>query len=235
MPGLMGMFETFLRSFRTLAFAALLSPLIILCAAAMTLAATPSVLFFQFMDELTVNSHYLVRAFGFAFSISFGYVIYGFCIIFVVPAINFLLPLRIRPWKGIWYSLQSIPWFVHNALTYIVRYTFLEFLTPSPLNVLFYKMMGMKVGKGVIINSTNISDPALITLGDYVTVGGSAHIFAHYGQKGILIMAPVIIKDRVTVGLKASIMGDVIVEEGAIVKPHTVLLPKSRVAAGTSV
>jgi len=45
----------------------------------------------------------------------------------------------------------------------------------------------------------------------------------------------VIIKDRVTVGLKASIMGDVIVEEGAIVKPHTVLLPKSRVAAGTSV
>tara|TARA_B100000749_G_scaffold280223_1_gene275415 strand:- start:118611 stop:119174 length:564 start_codon:yes stop_codon:yes gene_type:complete len=187
------------------------------------------------MDELTVNSHYLVRAFGFAFSISFGYVIYGFCIIFVVPAINFLLPLRIRPWKGIWYSLQSIPWFVHNALTYIVRYTFLEFLTPSPLNVLFYKMMGMKVGKGVIINSTNISDPALITLGDYVTVGGSAHIFAHYGQKGILIMAPVIIKDRVTVGLKASIMGDVIVEEGAIVKPHTVLLPKSRVAAGTSV
>ncbi|MEZ4872088.1 MAG: hypothetical protein R2827_07555 [Bdellovibrionales bacterium] len=111
----------------------------------------------------------------------------------------------------------------------------MEFLTPSPLNVLFYKMMGMKVGKGVVINSTNISDPALITLGDYVTIGGSAHLFGHYGQKGVLILAPVIIKDHVTIGLKASVMGDVIVGERAVVKPHTVLLPKTRVAPGETI
>ncbi len=228
-PGLSGLFETFVRRFRTLAFSVLLSPIILICVSCIALALTPSVLLFQWIDRVSADFNMFARAFSLGFAIAFGYVLYGFCIIFVVPFVNFVLPIRVKPWRGIWFSIQSISWFIHNALTYIVRYTFLEFVTPSPLNVLFYRMMGMKIGKGVVINSTNISDPALITLGDYVTIGGSAHIFAHYGQKGILIMSPVIIKNNVTIGLKASIMGDVIIEEGATVKPHTVLLPKTRV------
>ncbi|MCB0361759.1 MAG: hypothetical protein KDD35_03520, partial [Bdellovibrionales bacterium] len=138
-------------------------------------------------------------------------------------------------WKGIWFSLPAIPWYIHNALTYIVRYTFLEFITPTPLNVLFYRMMGMKIGKGVVINTTNISDPCMISLGDYVTIGGSAHLLAHYGQKGVLIISPVVIESGATIGLKASIMGDVVVGKNAIVKPHTALLPKTRLGEGESI
>lgn len=47
-------------------------------------------------------------------------------------------------------------------------------------------MMGMKLGKGVQINSTNISDPALIQMDDKVTIGGSATIIAHYASGGFL-------------------------------------------------
>ena len=124
--------------------------------------------------------HYMALGFGMAL----GFLAYGFTLIFVVPLVNFLMPFRVKAFRGPWYSLPAIPWYVHNALTYMVRYTFLEFLTPSPLNILFFRMMGMKIGKGVVINTSNISDPSLITLGDYVTVGGSATLFAHYGQKG---------------------------------------------------
>jgi len=49
-------------------------------------------------------------------------------------------------------------------------------------------MMGMKIGKGVHINSTNISDPALIELEDKVIIGGSVHIIAHYASKGYLVV-----------------------------------------------
>ena len=117
----------------------------------------------------------------------------------------------------------------------MVRYTFLEFLTPSPLNILFYRMMGMKIGKGVVINSSHISDPCLITLGDYVTVGGSATIFAHYGQHGYLIIAPVTIGKGTNIGLKASVMGGATIGENVTIKPHSVVLPKTTVSDGETV
>ena len=57
-------------------------------------------------------------------------------------------------------------------------------------------------------------------------------IFAHYGGGGNFVIAPVVIGARATIGLGATIMGDVLVGEGAIVLPHSVLLPGSRVGAG---
>ena len=82
------------------------------------------------------------------------------------------------------------------------------------------------------INTSNISDPCLIELEDNVTIGGSATIFGHYAQAGILVLAPVKIKRGATIGLKASIMGDVIVGEKVTVKPHSILLPKTRLNKG---
>jgi UDP-3-O-[3-hydroxymyristoyl] glucosamine N-acyltransferase len=86
----------------------------------------------------------------------------------------------------------------------------------------------MKIGKGTMINTSNISDPCLIKIGDYVTLGGSATLIAHYGMKGMLIIDHLVIEDKATIGLKASLFGDVIVGEGATVGPHEVVLPKSR-------
>ena len=133
--------------------------------------------------------------------------------LFVIPLFNFLLPFRLKPFRGGYYSLVTVPWYFHNAFTYIVRYTFLEFVTPTPLNILFYRMMGMKIGKGAHINTTNISDPALIEIEDKVTIGGSVHIIAHYASKGYLIVERVKIQKGATVGLKATIMGDVEIGE----------------------
>jgi acetyltransferase-like isoleucine patch superfamily enzyme len=142
------------------------------------------------------------------------------------------MPFRLKPFRGNYYSLETVPWYFHNAFTYVVRYTFLEFVTPTPFCILFYRLMGMKIGKNAHINTTNISDPAMIEIGDNVTIGGSVHLIAHYASKGFLIVSPVKIRDRVTIGLKATIMGDVEIGEGAMIGPHEVILPKSRIPAG---
>ncbi|NJN24742.1 MAG: hypothetical protein HC819_01485 [Cyclobacteriaceae bacterium] len=91
----------------------------------------------------------------------------------------------------------------------------------------------MKIGKHAHINTTNISDAALIEIGDKVTIGGSATIFAHYASKGYLVVAPVRIRDGATVGIKATVMGDVEIGEGVMVGPHDVVMPKSRLEAVT--
>ncbi len=217
--GLEGVFETLLRRFRNTGFITLLSMLAVVCCAALGMAAAPALYWFDYVSIATENwsplAHYMALGFG----LSSAYLVYGLSLIFVVPLFNFLMPFKVKAFRGPWYSLAAVPWYVHNGLTYMVRFTFLEFITPSPLNILFYRMMGMKIGKGCVINTANISDPCLITLGDYVTVGGSATIFAHYGQKGYLVIAPVTVGAGTNIGLKASIMGGSTVGENVTILP----------------
>jgi len=89
--------------------------------------------------------------------------------------------------------------------------------------------MGMKIGRHAFVNTDLLSDPSLLTLGDDVTIGGSARIFAHYGGGGNLVIEPVVIGDRATIGLAATIMGDVRIGRGAVVLPHSAVLPGSRI------
>lgn len=230
--GLAGIFETALRRYRMGSYLIALIPLYLIGILAMGISATPGVFLFNFIIE-TFNSfpkiiYYLAISCGLIAS----YFLYGLTLIFVIPLFNFLMPFRLRPFRGGYYSLSTVPWYFHNAFTYIVRYTFLEFITPTPLNLLFYRLMGMKIGKGVHLNTTNISDPCLIEIEDKVTIGGSVHIIAHYASHGYLIVAPVKIRKGATVGLKATIMGDVEIGEDATIAPHEVILPKSRIPSG---
>jgi acetyltransferase-like isoleucine patch superfamily enzyme len=207
-------------------------PIYLVAAGLISLAIFPGVTLFRWIQDSLSTQTTWVQNLGFAFSLAAGYFLYGFCLVFIMPTANFLIRGYLKEWRGPYYSAESLKWFLHNGLTYIVRFTFLEFITPSPLNILFYKMMGMKIGKGVVINSSWISDPSLIELGDKVTVGGSVTIVGHYGQGGLLVVAPVKIGKGVTLGLKATIMGGVTIGDGAKILPHTVVLPKTEIPAG---
>lgn len=230
--GMAGVMEYLLRRFRLASYIIALIPLYFICFMAMGISAAPGILFFDFMkdwsDGWPLVWHYIALGCGFVF----GYLFYGISLLFVVPLFNFILPFRLKPFRGNYYSLATVPWYFHNALTYVVRYTFLEFVTPTPLNTLFYKMMGMKVGKGAHINTTNISDPCLIEIGEKATIGGSATIIAHYASQGYLVVQKVKIGKNVTIGLNALVMGDVQIGDHAVIAPHQVILPKSRIPEG---
>lgn len=233
--GAKGILESVLRRFRNLSFFLLITPLSFVCCACLGVAAAPGLWFFGFVQELSVAWPTPLKYMALGCGLSLGYFIFGMTLLFVIPLVNFLMPFKVKAFRGPWYSLAAIPWYIHNALTYMVRFTFLDFVTPTPLNILFYRMMGMKIGKGVVINTTYISDPCMITIEDYVTVGGSATIFGHYGQKGYLIIAPVRIGKGANIGLKASIMGGAQIGENVTLKPHTCVLPKTAIADGETV
>jgi acetyltransferase-like isoleucine patch superfamily enzyme len=157
---------------------------------------------------------------------------YGFTLIVVAPLLNFILRARLKPWRGSAVSLGCVPWYLHACLTLVVRLSFLEFVTPSPFTVLFYRLMGMRIGKDVTINTTAIADPSLITLGDRVTIGGSASIMAHYAQGGFIVIAPVVIGAGATIGLRAIVLGDVTIGEKAKVLAGSFVLPGTVIPAG---
>lgn len=227
--GLNGILESFLRKFRTVGFSLMLAPIALFYVISMGVSLTPGVLLFDVVTKATSESSVLLKNLSLGLTIAAGFFLYGFTLILVVPLLNKSLPLKVRPHRATWYSLSVVPWYYHNALTYLVRYTFLELITPTPFNLLFFKMMGMKIGKGSVINTTNISDPCLIVIGDHVTIGGSATLMAHYGMKGFLIIDRLVIKDKATIGLRACLFGDVEIGHSAMVKPGEVIMPKTRI------
>lgn len=161
-----------------------------------------------------------------------SYYIYGLSLLLIAPLVNFLLGGRLKPYRGSTVSLTALRWYVHCTMTLLVRYTFLEFVTPSAFALAYYRLMGMKIGRNVTINSTAIADPSLIELGDGATIGGSASVLAHYAQGGYLVVAPVRIGAGATIGLRAIVMGGAEVGAGAKVLAGSLVLPKSRIAAG---
>ena len=225
--GLLGLLETLLRKLPNVSYVFLLSPILVMFVICVGASLTPGALIFLKVEEITRNGNLLLRAFGLGCSLGLGFFLYGLTIIFIVPLFNLPFIPFVRSYRGPWFSLESIPWYIHNALTYLVRYTILDLMTPSPINLLFYKMMGLKIGKNVMINSTNISDPCLIELDDYVVIGGSASLMAHYGMKGYLIIDKLIIGKGTTVGLNANIMGGVRIGEKCTITPNAVVLPKT--------
>jgi len=230
--GLAWLLETFMRRFNTLMHIAMITPLYAMAAACIGTALLPGLFLIRYVFLSTAGLSEFVRIWILGASIGAGYFFYGFTLVLLVPLLNLLMRIRLSAWRGGYYSLEAIPWYIHNGSTYLVRYTFLEFITPTPINILFFRMMGMKVGRGTIINTSHISDPSLITMGKKVTIGGSATIVGHYGQGGYLVLAPVKIGDRATIGLRATIMGGADIGEGAKILPNSVVLPKTIVPAG---
>lgn len=229
--GIKGFLEMIFRRFRTGTYVVALVFLYLLVLFAMGISITPGVYLFNFIQESTAQWPQFLHYLAIACSIVLGYFLYGFTMIFVVPFFNFLMPFRVKPFRGGYFSLATVAWYIHNAFLYVVRFTFLEFFTPTPLNILFFRMMGMKIGKHVHINTTNISDAALIEIGDRVTIGGSATIFAHYASSGYLVVERVKIMAGANIGIKSTVMGDVEIGENAMVAPHEVVMPKSRIPA----
>ncbi len=165
-------------------------------------------------------------------ALAFSYFVYGLAIILIAPVINFVLGGRLKPYRGSAVSLAALRWYVHCTMTLVVRLSFLEFVTPSPFNLLFYRLMGMKIGRNVTINSSAIADPSMIELADNVTIGGSASVLAHYAQGGYLVIAPVKIGNGATIGLRAALMGGVEVGAKAKVLANSFVLPNTKIPAG---
>jgi hypothetical protein len=230
--GFFAHFENTIRKFSTIAFVLFLLPLVVLYVVILGLAITPAIYFFQQVNMWIDGYSLIMKSLVYGMCAGAGFISFIVCLIFIVPVFNFPLIPFVRPYRGAWFSLESIPWYYHNALTYLVRYTILEFLTPSPLNILFFKMMGMKIGRNVVINTSNISDPCLIQLDDYATIGGSAFLMAHYGMKGYLVIDKLHVKKAAMIGLGAKLLGGVTIEERATVLPNSAVLPKTIVGAG---
>jgi acetyltransferase-like isoleucine patch superfamily enzyme len=223
-----GFVDRFIRRFRFAAHLLAILCLYAVAALAGGIALAPALYFLHWALPASRTLPGAAGWLGQGASLGAAFFIAGFALLAVVPVFNKLLPTRVKPFKGGYFTAAALPWYLHNGLFYLVRFTFLPFVTLTPFGIWFLSAMGMRIGRNAYVNTEYISDPMLITLGDHAALGGSVRIFAHYGGGGNLVIAPVTVGPGATVGLGATVMGDVEIGAGAVILPHS----GSRVAPG---
>lgn len=232
LPPTTGAVDRFVRRFSAFSYGATVLVLYAIAATAIGLALAPGLwILSRWAPPLWDGGRWqdfvaLGALFGAAFFVC------GFSLLVVVAIYNAVLPTRVRPYRGGYFSAAAIPWYLHNGLFYLARFTFLPFVTLTPFGIAFLRAMRMRMGRRPRITTEHLSDPCLITLGDDVVIGGSAHVFCHYGGAGHLVIAPVEIGSRATIGQEATVMGDVVIGAGATILAHSVLMPGTRVGPG---
>ncbi len=165
-----------------------------------------------------------------ALSLILAYFLYGFTLILLLGGLRVILKLNLK--EGEYYigSLGAFRWMFINGLYMIVSLTFMDFIQLTPFAVLFFRLMGAKVGKNVQINSKQCFDLSLVEIGDNAVIGGYATIMCHSFERGRLILRRVKIGKNVVLGINSVVMAGCQIGEGAFITAGAILGRNKQVA-----
>jgi non-ribosomal peptide synthetase-like protein len=162
-----------------------------------------------------------------------GFFLFALALVLVVGLFRLLTFAGTPRGRFPYYSLKAFQWASYNALILAVRFTVMDFLRVTPFLPFFHRLMGMRVGKRVQINTKVIADSNLIEIGDDTVVGGDVTLVCHAAEAGDLVTAPVRIGKRVTIGLMAIIFPGCEIGDGAIIAANAVLPKGTKVPPNT--
>jgi non-ribosomal peptide synthetase-like protein len=100
----------------------------------------------------------------------------------------------------------------------------LEYLRGTPFLPWMLRPYGMKVGKGVFINSTDITEFDCIKIGDYSTINMQAEIQTHLYEDRVMKVGRIDIGKGVCVGTGTTILYDTKVEDWVQIGPLSLLM-----------
>jgi non-ribosomal peptide synthetase-like protein len=200
--------------------------------AVLSAALFPAVAFFGWAEARLPPAGAL-RALGLAGAAATGWFVFGLALLVVIPAARWVTfafgtPVGRFPY----FSVGAWRWASYNALTLMLRFTFVNWIRVTPLLPLYHRLMGAKIGRRVQINTGVIADQNLVEIGDDTVIGGDVTLVCHSAERGHLVTAPVRIGRGVTIGLMAVVFPGCVIGDGAIVSAGSVLSKGTRVGPG---
>ncbi len=190
-----------------------------------------------FLYQLWIYTALLSGAFRilyFCFGFVAGYFFSGVMLMFLVSLVRILFRLKLKEGEFGVGSLEIFKWVFVNAFFMVVKVAFLDLILLTPFCALFYRLMGAKIGRNVLINSKNVGDLSLLEIGDNSAIGGSATIIAHSFEKGGLKLKKVKIGKNVIIGLNAVILPGVEIGDHAVIAAGAVVPKNTLVAANAT-
>ena len=195
------------------------------------LSLFPAILFVNYIFDISSMLSMELKSLVLGFSLALSFFIFGISLIILVGVIVRLLPIKTQPGVYSLSSLETIKWGLCGAFLKLVNLVFLDFITPTFLNIFYFKLIGAKIGRNVQINSININDPWLLEIGDDTVIGGSASINCHTVESGKLKLERVKIGNKCTIGAKSLIWPGCEIGDKSVIAARSVLKKKTKVGS----
>jgi hypothetical protein len=119
----------------------------------------------------------------------------------------------------------------YHQFTYDWTMSILGYILPVGTRRAFYKFLGAKLGKGVMIGGKLI-EPPLIEMGDYSFAGENSVLTAHAIESGSVTLDRIVIGRHVTIGVMAIIFPGVHIGDGAMVAAGAVVTKGTKIGPG---
>ena len=193
-------------------------------------AIWPGSLFIHYVWANTLTYSIILRYWLIGISLVSAFFIYGFSLIFILGLLRIVFRLNLQEGEYRIASFGIYRWMFINGLYMIAAITFMDFILLTPFSILFFRLMGAKVGKNVQINSKKCFDLSLIEIGDNAVIGGYATVMCHSFERNRLILRKVKIGRNVVLGLNSVVMSGAEIGEGAFITAGAILGKNKQVA-----
>ena len=164
-------------------------------------------------------------------TVPFLYGLWGFIYVVLLVGWKRVLWPRLVPGKVPLFSFRSVAWLTTGYLHVFIRKTWMWMWIGSPFLAVYFRAMGARIGRRVLINTTNVNDFDLITIGDDVVLGGDCTVIAHLLEGGQLGFAPVVLEKGAQVGASATVMPGVRLGAGAVLGASAVTTKEQQIPA----
>ena len=141
------------------------------------------------------------------------------------------------------YETRSVPmwtpfvWLseaVTNLYEGIAVPNFLRYLRGTPWLPLAFKLLGSRIGRGVYLDTTDITEFDCVTIGDHSEVNGMACPQTHLFEDRIMKIDHVTIGSRVYMGPRSAVLYSAVVGDNAKLGPLTLVMKGEHIPAATS-
>jgi non-ribosomal peptide synthetase-like protein len=160
--------------------------------------------------------------------------LYGVGSFLLVVLMKWLLVGRYRPRSApMWTPFVWLSEAVTNLYESIAVPNFLDFLRGTPMLPLCLRLLGVKTGKGIYMDTVDVTEFDCVSIGDYSALNGWCGPQTHLFEDRVMKIGEVSIGRGVTIGSRSIILYSARVGDGASLGPLTLILKGEDIPPGT--
>lgn len=156
------------------------------------------------------------------------------CFVFVA-LFKWLLLGRYRPRAvPMWTPFVWVSEAATNLYEGIAVPNFMRFLRGTPWLPLAFRLLGCKIGRGVYLDTTDITEFDCVHIGAHSELNALSCPQTHLFEDRVMKIAPVHIGERVSIGARSTVLYGASVGDGARLGPMTLVMKGENIPAGSA-
>ena len=150
---------------------------------------------------------------------------YGVGSFFFVVALKWLLIGRYTPRaEPMWTPFVWVSEGLTSIYESIAVPSFLEFLRGTPILPGMLRLLGVKIGRGVYMDTTDVTEYDCVQIGDHSELNAWSGPQTHLFEDRVMKIGRVQIGERVTVGIRSTILYESRIGDGVLLGPLTLVM-----------